>query len=336
MATSIKTHAVTVRAQTPLSAARFISPDGFHAVDSNAVIGVSEMAAASGRDCSCVTHYSALVVASEALSAGHPVKPAADGTGRAALGSALDCCGRALSDGAAGDLVEVQLMLQFGRRRVGPEPAYVPQYGVWQRGLFPTRRLQANATGLLWPVPCVLVGLECVENGSAGTYSLDDALVSDANNRLASAAFNATGVADGARWQMVGANAGIALNSGLYWTNTTGGQWWVDILDGTPIPGVEQTGALCAYTIRSASGIALSGSAFVHSLRVVTPGSAGALVPYSGQANTAGLEIGGPTAGYAYTALQANQLIPIGATLDKGLYLTLPTGGSVVVNYLPR
>lgn len=217
-------------------------------------------------------------------------------------------------------------------------PAYrSPQFGVSQRLLAPTRRILANATGMLWPWPCVLTGIEAVALGSSGNVYLDDALAADSNNRLISAAYNAAGLMAGSKYPISGAGTGVLVNTGLYWTAPGGtSAYWVDIIDGTPVPGAEQSGAALAYTLRSASGVAISGSAYVHSLRVVVPGTAGSLVPYVGQAATAGQETGGPSAGYAYTALQANQIIPIGATLDKGLYLTLPTGGIVAVNYLPR
>ena len=59
---------------------------------------------------SVVTSYSYLAEASEAISPGDYVKPAADGSGRAAVGTATANCARAVgSAAAAGQLVEVRI-----------------------------------------------------------------------------------------------------------------------------------------------------------------------------------------------------------------------------------
>lgn len=112
MPTSDKTHAVTVIAAAALAVHRFVAPSGNYATSSADVLGVSEITVDAGRACSCVTHYSALVEAADTLAPDDWVKPAGDGSGRAALGSAADACGRAVGSAAAGQLVEVRLMLQ--------------------------------------------------------------------------------------------------------------------------------------------------------------------------------------------------------------------------------
>jgi hypothetical protein len=109
-----KQHAVTLVATAPILAGRFVAYDGGYATAAGGVKdmqGVSETDAAPGEALSAITDYSALVEASAAIAFGDYVKPAADGSGRAVVGSIDDHCGRALGTAAAaGGLVEVQLV----------------------------------------------------------------------------------------------------------------------------------------------------------------------------------------------------------------------------------
>lgn len=111
-----KRHATTVVATAPLAAYRFISYEGKHVAAAPTAAeqesqGLSETAASPGEAVSVVTDYSFLVEAAEAIPFGAYVKPAADGSGKAAKGSASDHCGRALGAAAqAGDLIEVQVL----------------------------------------------------------------------------------------------------------------------------------------------------------------------------------------------------------------------------------
>ena len=111
-----KRHAVTVTATAAVKKHRFIAYDGGHAPavpasgakDSQ---GVSEEDAATGEAFAVVTDYSYLVEANEAIAFGAYVKPAADGSGKAAVGALADHCGRALgSAAAAGALIEVEIV----------------------------------------------------------------------------------------------------------------------------------------------------------------------------------------------------------------------------------
>lgn len=110
-----KRHAVTVTAQGPITKYRFVSYDGAHTPAAPATPvrdaqGIAEESAAIGEAVSVVTDYSYLAECSEALALGDYVKPAADGSGRAARGTITDHCGRALGTAsAAGQLVEVQI-----------------------------------------------------------------------------------------------------------------------------------------------------------------------------------------------------------------------------------
>lgn len=111
-----KRHAVTVTATAAVTKHRFISYDGGHTPTLPAsglkdCQGISEESAAVGEAFSVVTDYSYLVEASAAIALGDYVKPAADGSGRAAVGMLADHCGRALGvASAAGQLVEVQIV----------------------------------------------------------------------------------------------------------------------------------------------------------------------------------------------------------------------------------
>lgn len=108
-----KQHALTVVAIAAVAANRFIGYDGQHATAAGGVRdsqGVSETAADIGQAFPVVTRYSYLVEASEAIAFGDYIKPAADGSGRGAVGTATVHCGRALGAAAAGQLVEVQIL----------------------------------------------------------------------------------------------------------------------------------------------------------------------------------------------------------------------------------
>ena len=109
-----KVHAVTLVAMAAISAARFVAYDGTHATSAGGVKdaqGVSETAAEVGDAFSVTTGYSALVESSEAIALGDYLKPAADGSGKAAVGTLADHCGRALGAATgAGELVEVQIL----------------------------------------------------------------------------------------------------------------------------------------------------------------------------------------------------------------------------------
>ena len=111
-----KRHAVTVTATAAITKHRFVSYDGAHTPAAPATAirdcqGVAEESAAVGEAVSVVTDYSYLVEASAAIALGDYIKPAADGSGRAAVGSLADHCGRALgAAAAAGQLLEVQIV----------------------------------------------------------------------------------------------------------------------------------------------------------------------------------------------------------------------------------
>ena len=109
-----KEFAVTLVATAVLAMSRIVAYDGGYATSAGGVKdaqGVSEMEAAVGDSVSVVTEYSYLVECSEAVAFGAYIKPATDGTGRGAVGTLTDHCGRALgATTAAGQLFEMQIV----------------------------------------------------------------------------------------------------------------------------------------------------------------------------------------------------------------------------------
>lgn len=109
-----KITALTIIAAAVLAANRIVAYDGGYATAAGGVKdaqGVSETAAAQGDALTLVTSYSYPVECSAAIALGDYIKPAVDGTGRAAVGSLADHCGRALgATTAAGQLVEMQIV----------------------------------------------------------------------------------------------------------------------------------------------------------------------------------------------------------------------------------
>ena len=109
-----KDDSTTVVATTAVVASRFIAYDGGYATAAGGVKdaqGIGENDAAAGDAISVVTCYSYTLEASAPIAFGDYVMPAADATGRGAVGTLLNHCGRALGAAtAAGQLVEVQIV----------------------------------------------------------------------------------------------------------------------------------------------------------------------------------------------------------------------------------
>ena len=111
-----KRHAVTVTAQGPITKYRFVSYDGAHTPAAPATPvkdaqGIAEESAAIGEAVSVVTDYSYLVETSAAITKGAYLKPAADGSGKAAVGAIGDHCAVAMGAAtAAGQLIEAQIV----------------------------------------------------------------------------------------------------------------------------------------------------------------------------------------------------------------------------------
>jgi hypothetical protein len=108
-----KDDATTLVATVPVLANRFAAYDGGYAASTGGVKdcqGIYETDAAAGDAVSVVTGYSYLMEASATVVFGDYIKPAADGTGRAAVGTLTDHCGRALGAAAVGQLFECQIV----------------------------------------------------------------------------------------------------------------------------------------------------------------------------------------------------------------------------------
>ncbi len=109
-----KRHSLTIVAAAILAANRIVAYDGGYATAAGGVKdaqGVSENAAAVGEALPLTTDYSQLVECSEAVAFGDYIKPAVDATGRGAVGTLTDHCGRALgATTVAGQLFEMQIV----------------------------------------------------------------------------------------------------------------------------------------------------------------------------------------------------------------------------------
>lgn len=217
-------------------------------------------------------------------------------------------------------------------------PAFASQFRVNSRVL-PTRRIVVTATGLVHLGPCAVVGVHCLATGSAGTAMLDDGVdASVAAQRRFTAAYNASGLAAGTYYpQVLDRTTARLFATGAYFTNTTSGAWALDVIDGTDVPGVEGSGSLYEVAYVSASGLvsALTGDAYIGSIQLLAPGSAGSLIPYDDTAATAGRELDIARA-YNAGSMTVNAVFDIRGRISRALYLTLPTSGVVAINYLPR
>lgn len=109
-----KHHAMTVIPVAALSPGRFIGFDGTHATSaggSHDSAGVSETEGAIGQPTSVITSYSAPVEAGAIIAKFDFIKPAADGSGKAIVGTATDNCGMALeAAGAIGQFFEARIL----------------------------------------------------------------------------------------------------------------------------------------------------------------------------------------------------------------------------------
>ena len=104
---------VAVLAAAALAAHRFVAYDGNYATSAGGAKdsrGINEYDAPAGSAASVIVDYSGLAEAAETINAFDFVKPAADGSGKAAVGTATDHCGRALAAASAGQLVEVEVL----------------------------------------------------------------------------------------------------------------------------------------------------------------------------------------------------------------------------------
>ncbi|MCB8748323.1 DUF2190 domain-containing protein [Rhodoferax sp. U2-2l] len=109
-----KRNAITMVLMAIAAANRILAYDGTYATSAGGVKdaqGVSETGGEVGDAISVVTDYSYPVEASAAITFGDYIKPATDGSGRAAVGTLTDHCGRALGAAAgAGQLFEMQIV----------------------------------------------------------------------------------------------------------------------------------------------------------------------------------------------------------------------------------
>lgn len=109
-----KQHGITIVATAAVAARRFVGYDGAHATSAGGAHdtqGISETAAAVGEAFTAITSYSGVVeVLTGPIAIGDYLKPAADGSGKAIVGTADDHSARALGVAASGGVVEAQLV----------------------------------------------------------------------------------------------------------------------------------------------------------------------------------------------------------------------------------
>lgn len=106
-----QTHVLTRVASAAVEAFRFVDMTGAYAKTAVSAVGISEQRAAKGEAFGAVTSYSAPVEAAEPLAQGDLVKPAVDGSGRAAKGELGNCCGRAMEAASgAGKIIDVRFI----------------------------------------------------------------------------------------------------------------------------------------------------------------------------------------------------------------------------------
>jgi len=219
---------------------------------------------------------------------------------------------------------------------------YVEQFDFNQNTLA-TRAYPVTATGQIYLGPCAVVGIKAVTVG-AGTLTIHDA--TDATDATLLRMSRASGnIVAGTDYPLVSPDdkAGMLFSTGAYVTIPAGGVYWLYLIDGAEIPGAVNSGMLCALSRVTASGVVNDpatgqalGDVVVVSVKVIAPGSANNLDIRGGVAVTDSLLH--PST--AFGALAADQIIkfgPVGGGLRlTGLYITIPTSGIVLVNYLPR
>lgn len=109
-----KQHGTTVVATAAIAARRFIAYDGGHATSAGGAKDcqtISEIGAAVGEAITGITSYSGVVeVLTGPIGIGDYLKPAADGSGKAIVGTATDHCARSLGVAASGGVVEAQIV----------------------------------------------------------------------------------------------------------------------------------------------------------------------------------------------------------------------------------
>lgn len=336
-----KTHSVTVIAAVALAVNRFVAHGGGYATSSNDVLGVSEIAAPEGRACSCVTHYSWPVVAAETIAAGDWIKPAGDGTGRAAVGSATDACGRAIGAANAGQLVDVRLMLQFGVRGdtgTGPEGPAGPAGASGQSlarapsgGLLFALKTDSNPS--VSPTAQVVAGvypgmivesLYCMAAGS-GALTLHDS-----SNGALNAAERVFRIAAPAANTLYPLPTPHQVRSLLMGGQSTMGSWWVVARpagDGD-VPRYNNSFVVGV----DAAGIVSPGPVYLDSIEVVAAGSANSLVLYEGT-DTTFRQIHSIAFG-SLAALSPIRL-GVGPVRLNGLRAAVPTGGQFNFRLFP-
>ncbi len=234
----------------------------------------------------------------------------------------------------------VSELVQTNKQYPAEAIPYAGQFSTMQRCL-PIKSKIVTASGLLGIGPVAIVGVRCVGKGSGGTLAIYDS-VNASTASLLRMSLAQSAATDGNYYPMCDAvgQAALLFATDAYVTDTTGGVWVIDYVDSqSAIAGIEGSGLLCETQYVSATGVALYGPTHVLSVKVLAVGSSDNLIVHDWTDATDATKLRYPST--VYSSLAANQIIALGpqsspTRFNNGVYVTVPTGGIVLVNYLPR
>lgn len=205
-----------------------------------------------------------------------------------------------------------------------------------RQSILPSRTVNVSATGQAYLGACAIAGIRCITPGSSGTLTIHDAsAASDATLLRFSRAYS-TLTAD-AYYPMVSDDPSAMLfATGAYVTITGSGVFALDLLDGTAITGLAGTGVLCEVARVTSSSVALADPSNIVSIRIIDRGTTGTFAVYDGTSTGGALRFQSRD----YLSLTNGDLFKFGSRGGSesfsNLYLTMPTNGIALVNYLPR
>ncbi len=216
-----------------------------------------------------------------------------------------------------------------------PAPTRWPM-GVQQQALV-CEAVEASSAGLVYPQACAVVGITAIALGSGTVTVHDDRAASDAARLRFSRATGA--MVAGTYYPMVSADepAGMLFERGVYVSLPSGGVYVLDVVSDIYMAGLMSAGLLCVPQRVTASG-RVKGLVTAKSLKVIAPGSAGSLQLH--EDHDAANAKRARSVSTAFGSLAADQIVPLaprGAVRQyRNLYVTVPTGGIVLLNRMPE
>jgi hypothetical protein len=204
-------------------------------------------------------------------------------------------------------------------------------------GVYPSRSVTASLTGQTILGPCAVVGIHAVTVGT-GTLTVHDGRASSDPTKLRFSRASGALVA-GTYYPLVADElAAMLFADGVYVSVPTGGVYLLDVVQEQDLMAASQAGLICVPSRVTTTGLAIGGPSEVVSLKVIDPGSAGALACYdAGDAANASALL---HPSIAFGSLAADQIIRFGgrgnARAVGNLYVTMPTAGILLINHIPR